>query len=120
MKNWKMLEQRKSCGGGGGGRSRGGKTEVAPPAGQLLLLRVAEILSAGAKMTMDAIAQVQQHRNKLHGAPRGWIPWVPVERGGRGKVEGGKLIGWRRGWEGNENCIRVKKGIPMRLDVNEI
>ena len=68
--------------------------EVAPPAGQLLLVEL-EILSAGAKMTIDAIAQLQQHRNKLHGAPQ-LDPWTSRERGGRVKVGGGKLIGWRR------------------------
>ena len=53
--------------------------EVAPPAGQLLLVEL-EILSAGAKMTIDAIAQLQQHRNKLHGAPQ-LDPWTSGERG---------------------------------------
>ena len=64
MKNWKSCCARVAGEGVGDRRVR---TEVAPPAGQLLLVLVEqEILSAGGKMTKDAIAQ---HRNKLHTAP---------------------------------------------------
>ena len=45
---------------------------MAPPVGQLLLvLLVLEERYFGAKMTMDAIAQLQQHPNKLQSAPAG-------------------------------------------------
>ena len=45
---------------------------MAPPVGQLLLvLLVLEARYFGAKMTMDAIAQLQQHPNKLQSAPAG-------------------------------------------------
>ena len=64
---------------------------MAPPVGQLLLvLLVLEARYFGAKMTMDAIAQLQQHPNKLQSAPAG-------DYKGEGEFGGGKLIRGR--WE---------------------
>ena len=63
---------------------------MAPPVGQLLLvLLVLEARYFGAKMTMDAIAQLQQHPNKLQSAPAGDYKG--------GEFGGGKLIRGR--WE---------------------
>ena len=85
----RKIWRRKSCGGGGreGGSGSGSSRWPAAASGA-----GGEILSAGAKMTIDAIAQLQQHRNKLHTAPHGSVSWIrgPVEKGGEGKVEGGK------------------------------
>ena len=72
---------------------------MAPPVGQLLLvLLVLEARYFGAKMTMDAIAQLQQHPNKLQSAPagdykRGEFGGGEVDSGGGGKVLGAGKYG---------------------------
>ena len=87
---------------------------MAPPVGQLLLvLLVLEARYFGAKMTMDAIAQLQQHPNKLQSAPAGDYKG--------GEFGGGKLIRGR--WEsfggGKVWLSGGRVGCPS-LDVNEI
>ena len=86
---------------------------MAPPVGQLLLvLLVLEARYFGAKMTMDAIAQLQQHPNKLQSAPAGDYKGGSLE---------GKLIRGR--WEsfggGKVWLSGGRVGCPS-LDVNEI
>ena len=71
---------------------------MAPPVGQLLLvLLVLEARYFGAKMTMDAIAQLQQHPNKLQSAPagdyKGGVWGREVDSGGGGKVLGAGKYG---------------------------